>query len=280
MHWFGKVPKFQLQERYHLGDTTIDRILAYEAPERKRPNRVGKPKTLSDAQVDVIIEYCSENYEQRCLDYNHLVLELKLKVIASTLQRRLHQRGYYRCVACQKPYLTATQVIGRLLWAIAHIFWHEEWLKVLWSDEVTFLVGGRTVKRRVTRNKSERTNPICIQHQFHRSHTTPINAWGAIRYGYKSPLLFIYSSGKKGAFTQKDYLAQVLETQLTPILEAFAAITHLLHPATEPLFMEDSNSAHGHKSTTNCCQRFCTKHGIILMPHPSTSPDINPIEKC
>ena len=112
LHWFGKVPKLQLQERYKLGDTTIDRILAYEVPERKRPNRVGKPKKLSDTQVDAIIEYCSENYEQRCLDYQHLVLELKLDVTASTLQRRLHQRGYFRCVACQKPYLTSAQVLG------------------------------------------------------------------------------------------------------------------------------------------------------------------------
>jgi len=63
LHWFGKVPKLQLQERYRLGDTIINRILAYEVPERKCPNRVGKPKKLSDAQVDVIIEYCSENYD-------------------------------------------------------------------------------------------------------------------------------------------------------------------------------------------------------------------------
>ena len=155
-----------------------------------------------------------------------------------------------------------------------------EWLKVLWSDEVTFLVGGRTVKRRVTRKKGERTHPTCIQHQFHRGHTTPVHAWGAIGYGYKSPLIFLHGSGKTGAFTQKDYLAQVLETQLTPILEAFAAITHQLRPVAEPLFMEDGNSAHGHKSTRNCCAKWRTAHGIILMPHPSTSPDMNPIEKC
>jgi hypothetical protein len=200
LHWFGKIPKFQLQERYHLSDTTIDRILVYTTLERKRLNRVGKPKKLLDAQVDVIIEYCSENYKHRCLDYNHLVLELKLDVTASTLQRRLHQRGYFRCVACQKPYLTTTQVIGRLLWAIAHIFWTKEWLKVLWSDEVTFLIGGRTVKQRVTRKKGERTCPTCIQYQFHQGHTTPVHAWGAIGYGYKSPLIFIHESGKLGAF--------------------------------------------------------------------------------
>jgi transposase len=182
-------------------------------------------------------------------------------------------------VACQKPYLIAAQVTARLIWAIAHIFWTTEWLKVLWSDEVTFLVGGRTAKERVTRKGGERCHPTCIQHQLHRGHTTPVNAWGAIGYGYKSPLIFIHGSGKKGAFTQKDYLSQVL-AHLQPILEAFAAITHLLRPSAEPLFMEDGNSAHGHKSTRNCCARYRTQHGIILMPHPSTSPDMNPIEKC
>ena len=44
--------------------------------------------------------------------------------------------------------------------------------------------------------------------------------------------------------------------------------------------MEDGNSAHGYKSTNNCCAKWRTSHGIILMPHPSTSPDMNLIEKC
>jgi hypothetical protein len=44
--------------------------------------------------------------------------------------------------------------------------------------------------------------------------------------------------------------------------------------------MEDGNSAHSHKSIHNCCAKCRTKYGIILMPHPSTSPDMNPIEKC
>ncbi|PMD23503.1 hypothetical protein NA56DRAFT_569102, partial [Hyaloscypha hepaticicola] len=156
----------------------------------------------------------------------------------------------------------------------------KEWLKVLWFDEVTFLVGGRTVKQRVTRKRGERIHPICIQYQFHRGHTTPVNAWGAIGYGYKSPLIFIHGSGKRGAFTQKDYLAQVLAPYLESIVNVFAAITHLLHPSTEPLFIEDGNSAHGHKSTRNYYTQFRTKHGIILIPYPSTSPDMNPIEKC
>jgi hypothetical protein len=145
------------------------------------------------------------------MQYDNLIRELGLECSPNTLQKRLHQRGYFRCTACQKPFLTAAQVIGRFLWAIAHIFWHEEWLKVLWSDEVTFLIGGRTAKEKVTRKRGERTCETCIQHQLHRGHTTPVNAWGAIGYGYKSPLLFIHGTGKSGAFKQKDYLAQILQ---------------------------------------------------------------------
>ena len=91
-------------------------------------------------------------------------------------------------------------------------------------------------------------------------------------------MLFVRGSGKKGAFTQKDYLAQVLAPYIEGILEAFAEVTHQL--GVEPLFMEDGNSAHGHKSISNYCARYRTAHGIVLMPHPSTSPDMNPIEKC
>jgi hypothetical protein len=101
-----------------------------------------------------------------------------------------------------------------------------EWRKVLWSDEVTFLIGGRTVKERVTRKRGERTYPTCIQHQFHRGHTTPVNAWGVIGYGYKSLLLFIQGSGKSGAFTQVDYLVQVLKPYIQGFMDNFTAITH------------------------------------------------------
>ena len=35
----------------------------------------------------------------------------------------------------------------------------------------------------------------------------------------------------------------------------------------------------GHKSQNNYCAKWRTAHNITLMPHPSTSPDMNPIEK-
>jgi len=103
------------------------------------------------------------------LDYDQLVRELNLKCAPSTLRVRLHQRGYFRCTACQKPYLTGAQVISRFLWAMAHIFWTVEWLKVLWSDEVTFLIGGKSAKEKVNRKRGERFCETCIltRHEFY-----------------------------------------------------------------------------------------------------------------
>jgi hypothetical protein len=82
-----------------------------------------------------------------------------------------------------------------------------------------------------------------------------MNAWGVIRYGYKSPLVFVKGTSKKGAFKQKDYLAQVLEAYIQPILEDFATVIYVLRPSVELLFMENRNSAYGYKNTSNCYAR-------------------------
>jgi hypothetical protein len=141
LYGFGKIPIERLMMQYKLGKSTIIKILEYDAPERTRINRTGRPSLLTDTQVDQIIEYASESWDHRVLDFHLLHAELKPECSVKTLEKRLKQRGYFRCVACQKPYLTAAQVLARFLWATAHIFWTVEWLKVLWSDEVTFLVG-------------------------------------------------------------------------------------------------------------------------------------------
>ncbi|RFU26845.1 hypothetical protein B7463_g9491, partial [Scytalidium lignicola] len=204
--------------------------------------------------------------------------ELSLDCSEYTIERRLNEEGYHRCVACQKPFLTKIQAAQRWLYGLNHIFWTIQWLSILFSDECTFLIGDHESKARVTRKHGERTCSTCIQHQFHRGHTTPVNCWGAIGHNYKSELIIIQGHGKRGSFVQTDYLEQVLEPVIEVILEDFGVVTAEI--GYLPTFMEDGNPAHGHKSITNPCAIFREKHGIQLLNHPSTSPDLNPIEKC
>ena len=255
-HAEGKSRRF-LQRKYDLAESTIRKVLFYSTPRRARPGRIGPAFLLSDAEVDEIICYASEKWDQRVLQYAQLKKNLRLGCSTRTLIRRLNQRGYSRCIACQKPYLTLEQVKARFLWGIAHIFWVVEWLHILWSDEMTILIGARSSKQRVTRTREEgRFCENCIQHQFHRGHTTPVSCWGAIGYNYKSPLIFVQGTGKHGAFKQVDYLAQVLQPCIRAILLAFTLVIYALPILEEPLFIEDRNSAHSYKSTKNYCAKF------------------------
>jgi len=122
LYGFAKVPVERLMTRYGLARSTVEKILRYDAPKRARITRTGRPTLLTDTQVDEIIEYASESWEHRILDFTLLHNELELQCSVQTLERWLKQRVYFQCVACQKPYLTAAQVVARLLWAITHIF--------------------------------------------------------------------------------------------------------------------------------------------------------------
>jgi hypothetical protein len=106
---------------------------------------------------------------------------------------------------------------------------------------------------------------------------TLVSCWGAIGYNYKSQLIILQGHSKRGVLIQIDYLAQVLELVIESILKDFGLVTIKLGYLL--IFMEDSNLAYSHKSVNNPCALYKEKHGIQLLNHLSTSPDLNPIEK-
>jgi hypothetical protein len=89
LYGFAKIPVEVLMTRYELGRSTIEKILRYDAPERTRMTRTGRPSLLTDLQVDEIIEYTSETYEHRILDFTLLRDELQLECSVRTLELRL-----------------------------------------------------------------------------------------------------------------------------------------------------------------------------------------------
>ena len=91
-------------------------------------------------------------------------------------------------------------------------------------------------------------------------------------------MIIIQNYSKKRAFTQIDYLVQVLELAIKAILVDFGIVT--AESRYLPIFIEDSNPVHSYKSTTNIYTRFRQEYNIQLLNHPSILPDLNPIEKC
>src|SRR2546421_1023909 len=87
LYGFAKILMSRLEVRYGLGNSTIRRILEYNVPERAQVGQTGRPQKLTDLQVDEIIEYCSEKWENRIMKYNVLCEELGLECTPSTLQQ-------------------------------------------------------------------------------------------------------------------------------------------------------------------------------------------------
>lgn len=132
LYKYAKVGIQQLSTYYSLTTDTVSWILNYDYPERARPTRTGRPReSLNEQEVRDIIEYVSDSHEHRVLNYQQLHDELELKCSPKTLERRLKEVGYFRCTACQKPFLTRIQARARWIWAITHMFWWLEWKSIL-----------------------------------------------------------------------------------------------------------------------------------------------------
>ena len=89
LYGFAKIPVEQLITRYRLVRSIVEKILQYDIPERLRITRTGRPSLLTNIQTDKIIEYLSESWEYRILNFGLLRNELHLECTVKTLERRL-----------------------------------------------------------------------------------------------------------------------------------------------------------------------------------------------
>jgi len=88
LYGFAKIPVKVLMTRYRLVRSIVEKILQYDTPERTRITRTGRHSLLTDKQVDEIIEYASESWGYRVLDYSKLHDELGLECSVLTLESR------------------------------------------------------------------------------------------------------------------------------------------------------------------------------------------------
>ena len=95
--------------------------------------------------------------------------------------------------------------------------------------------------------------------------------WGAISYNWKSPLVFLEGTGKKGVGGQ-DYYDQVLEPVVGP---AFNGLLGYSGYEKGGLYVEDHAPVHGTRGLLVEAKQVL---GIPLHERPSCSPDLNRIE--
>ena len=199
---------------------------------------------------------------------------VNIPVSRSTVSRRLHEKGYRRYVARQKPYLSSENKHERLQWAIAHRDWtKEKWKKVIWSDETLLQVGHSSRRRWVTRRKGEELDSKNI-YPTYKSGRVTLMVWACFT-GEKVGPLMIFDKGGVGSDEYMEVILDGLLSFVDDILEQPEEDeTIRVHDENTFIFMQDNVSCH---KTTEILD-LLREEGIPIMKWPAQSPDLNPLE--
>ncbi|GFU27996.1 transposable element Tc1 transposase [Trichonephila clavipes] len=173
----------------------------------------------------------------------------RVSLCASSIRRRLLQRGLRaRIPLCRIP-LTQNHRRLRLHWANVHRNWRADWLQVVFSDESRFNLWHHDGRIRVRRYAGERHIPECIIER-HSRRTPGVMVWGAIAYHGRSQLLRIV-----GNLNSTQYINEVLQPQAIPFLQGLPGA----------VFQQDNARPHVAKTVKS----YLDSQQVQLLPWPA-----------
>jgi transposase len=171
-------------------------------------------------------------------------------VTPRTVRRHLSEMGYKSSVPRTVPLLTSQQKQKRIDWCKEHQGF--DWKKVWFSDETYIEVNHTSTP--VWHKKGQR--PTVAKPKFR----VKIMCWGAVSTRFKSKLAIVH-----GTMTAQRYI----ET-----LQGYLLGENSRFIKTRAVFQQDGASCH----TAKLSRDFFSSTGIDVLPWPSNSPDLNPIE--
>ena len=188
--------------------STVHDHLSLPTSRTYRP-RGCKTKIDSDT-IEKMIASLQGHYNERIKPWSKLREQWDLNCTDQTLANAFARHGYYKYKACQKGYISPQNITRRLRFCEEHIYKSIDWWKrVVFTDELHFARNNRSVDY-VIRQPGQRFYSDCIQVQCQKTKIEWL-VWGAVRWNFKSPLIFYSKSGLNGGFTGVDYLHDVLE---------------------------------------------------------------------
>lgn len=156
----------------------------------------------------------------------------------------------------KKPVLTSEHKKRRLKWAEEKVCYNEEWKRIIWSDEKRFCLDGPDGFSFYWHDLRKEK---CIFSKRH-SGGGSVMIWGCFNYYGKSSLAFVSQSMDQ--FSYQD----VLENHLLPFKNAFGG--------DNSIFQQDGAKPHTARTT----MQWLKARNIEILPWPSLSPDLSPIE--
>lgn len=284
----------------HLSDSEIARILAFAHmghPSRGIADKVGRSQstvsriirtydyeTFNSRSLTRICKRKTTKHEDRILlrtakkhddmAFRDIIHISGYDVSASTLRRRLREVELFSCIRRLKPTLTQKHKAARLQWARKHQNWTvRDWIRVIWSDECSIVLGRKSRRRRCIRKKGKAHLSRHCDKTVKAGKVT-VMVWACFS-GHKVGRLIPCDVGAVNAERYLDILSNgvvsFVEELFAPELGA-DTITVVTQDAY--LFMHDNAPCHTAKRVAD----FLKQQRLPTMKWPAQSPDLNPIE--
>ncbi|GBN34178.1 hypothetical protein AVEN_265569-1 [Araneus ventricosus] len=139
---------------------------------------------------------------------------------------------------------------------IARAHWRTKWRYVVFSDESRFCLDASDGRVLVRRRPGERLQPTCLRPRY-TGPTSGGMVWGAISYDSRSTLMVIPRT-----LTGNLYVTLVIKPVVLPFMSSIQG----------GVFQQDNARPHTAVVTQHAL------HSVDMLPWPSRSPDLSPIE--
>ena len=188
--------------------------------------------------------------------------DMDLSCAETTIRSRIRDKGAKSYFEKKKPYISKKNKKSRVAWCKAHENWTEkDWEKVVWSDESPF--GLRyNAARRLYCKPDERLLPQTLKGTV--KHQRKLMVWGCFTASGVGDLYKI-----QGIMRKEQYL-DIVNQQAIP--SGFELCGEGF------IFQQDNDPKHTAKILKARFAELEEEGVLTLLPWPSQSPDLNPIE--
>ena len=194
---------------------------------------------------------------QKSISLAQIKSHLNLKVCKETIRTVLNENQHTKlCKMKRKPVLTSVHKERRLKWAEERASYIEEWKRIIWSDEKRFNLDGPDGFAYYWHDLRKDELILSKRHSGGGS----VMIWACFSYHGKSTLAFV-----KQRMNQYSY-QNVLENYLLPFKNEFGG--------DNSIFQQDGAKPH----TARTSIQWLVERNIEVLPWPSLSPDLSPIE--
>ena len=157
----------------------------------KLSTRSGRPKLLNDRDKRHLLRLVKKDRKSTInILQNEFLQSISINASTRTLQRYLHEEGFYARVGKRKPFVSKKNKKIRFEWAKERLHWTSEWNSIIWSDESRFEVYGGDGRNYVWRLPKEKYDVNCLKPTFN-SGRRGVMVWGCFIANGLGPLVRI-----------------------------------------------------------------------------------------